>query len=206
MSEADHGYHRAFGLLAKTMQTAKTIPNSDFVPALVDFAAAVGLVAEGEAGVRAMMSGMERRITDWHEGRFPEGGAPKSIRRRKYKNTVVEFLKASTEHERSLTGLLERIEEPARDYVDFANVSPIATTDLDEEARESAYAAMEGILADTMQRVGEAKVPLQVLLFSFADFLALVTLRMTGDETVLRMQIERLEMKIAEWRAGEFGV
>lgn len=65
MSEADHGYHRAFGLLAKTMQTAKkTIPNSDFVPALVDFTATVGLVAEGEAGVRAMMSGMERRIID----------------------------------------------------------------------------------------------------------------------------------------------
>ena len=206
MREAEHGYHRAFGLLAKTMQTAKrTIPNSDFVPALVDFAATVGLVAEGEAGVRAMMWGMERRITDWHEGRFPEGGAPKSMRRRKQTNTVVAFLKASAQHEHALDSLLERIEEPARDYVDFANASPLATTDFDEKVRTRAYAAMEDILADTMRRVSEAKVPLPVLLFSLADFLALVTLRMTGDETVLRMQIERLDMKIAEWKAGELG-
>lgn len=128
------------------------------------------------------------------------------MRRRKQTNTVVEFLKASAAHERDLSSLVERIEEPARGYMDFANASPLATTDFDEEAREKGYAVMEEILADTMQRVSEAKVPLPVLLFSFADFLALVTLRMTGDETVLRMQIERLEMKIAEWHAGEFGI
>jgi hypothetical protein len=81
MQEPEDDYDRAMVMLIEAMQRAKkTIDNSDFVPALVDFVTMVGLVAEGEVGVRAMMQGMDRRITDWKEGRFPAGARRKQRR------------------------------------------------------------------------------------------------------------------------------
>ena len=202
-----NGYDQAMGLLIKTMGTAKrTIANSDFVPALMDFTTLVGLAADGEPGVRAMIAGMEQRVRDWHEGGFGDPPGPGKKAQKGKSKTVVAFLKAAAEHEPGIENLLERLEPATREYVDFFNASPNAAMEMDEGTRTKAYAEMEDILAETMRRVTEAGLPLPVLLFSFADFLALVTLRLTGDDTILRMQIERLELKISEWHKGEFGV
>ena len=47
------------------------IPLQEFLPALVDFTAAVGLAVGGEEGLQAFIARMQDRIKDWRAGTFP---------------------------------------------------------------------------------------------------------------------------------------
>ena len=53
-------------------------------------------------------------------------------------------------------------------------------------------------MAEAMRKIIEAHVPLDVLLAYFTDTLAFLTLRLTGDEGLLRFTIRRLEGRIEE--------
>jgi len=51
--------------------TAEGVARPMILPAICDLVTAIALDEAGEAGVRRLTRGMQRRIEDWKAGRFP---------------------------------------------------------------------------------------------------------------------------------------
>jgi hypothetical protein len=64
--------------------------------------------------------------------------------------------------------------------------------------------AIDAIMAEAMRKIIRAEIPLDFLLASVADFMAVVTLRLTGEEEILGAKLRHIEKRIGEWKAGEF--
>lgn len=56
------------------------VSKEELLPALLDFAAAVALIVAGEEGLEASTQRMARRLEDWRNGVFPDGGASEVLK------------------------------------------------------------------------------------------------------------------------------
>jgi hypothetical protein len=70
---ANDEYSRVMELLTAAAQKAadEGITFRGFLPALVDFTAAVGLSVAGEKGVRAFIGRLSDQLAEWKAGKFP---------------------------------------------------------------------------------------------------------------------------------------
>jgi hypothetical protein len=71
--EPSSDYDRVIDIMTDAVQkiSKKGITKADFLPALVDFTAAVALAMRGEECLREIITRMEGRIDDWRAGTFP---------------------------------------------------------------------------------------------------------------------------------------
>jgi hypothetical protein len=94
------------------------------------------------------------------------------------------------------------------DYVSLVNAR------FDKETRENPMIisedndeyiiAMDDIMAEAMRKIIRAEIPMDFLLASIADFMAILPLRLTGEEEILRAKIRQIEKRIDDWKAGLF--
>jgi hypothetical protein len=70
----DEAYDRAFDILTETLagMGREGIARTQVILPMADFLTAIALIIDGEAGVRALMDHMVRRIAEWHAGTFPQ--------------------------------------------------------------------------------------------------------------------------------------
>jgi hypothetical protein len=70
----DDAYDHAFDILTEALQTMGQdgITRTQVILPLADFVTSIALVMDGEAGARAIMDHMVRRIAEWHAGTFPQ--------------------------------------------------------------------------------------------------------------------------------------
>jgi hypothetical protein len=207
--EHDSEYDSAFGIFVEAFQRAKeTLPNSAIVPALVDFTTMIGVVAEGEDGVRAMMQSMERRIEAWNMGQWPVENAKRIEPLDRHHELADALIQRETRallsdgdnpHYPELTAAMRR-------YVTEVNarLQEDGRTDMIvSEENGSDIATMDVAMAEAIDTITTKRIPLDYLLDFFADFAAYLPLRLTGDQTIVQAKIKRLKSRLADWKAGK---
>ena len=73
MTDGD-AYDHAFDILTEALADMgrEGIARQQVILPMADFLTATALIMDGEAGVRALMDHMVRRIGEWHAGTFPQ--------------------------------------------------------------------------------------------------------------------------------------